>query len=417
MKKILYSFLIAILGLGMTSCSQEEMPGEKTSTGKIDFGTLVVSYDENPDVLRSTDVSNFIIKIFETATNNQRGEWLYSELPGVFTLNAGEYRLVIESQELQDAAWEAPYYYGEKEFTIEVDKITAIGDVVCSMKNVKVTVEFDHKLLAVMGDDCVVNIALGKGDLDFTADETRAAYFAVTTETSSLYAYFTGTVDGYFDTIYREILNVKAGEWRIVRFSLKENGGDNTENGSFTPSLSVDINCTVVEHGVQVEVEDEEVIEDPEPPVNDPETDEPGEDDPETDEPAVGPTIVAEGFDINEPQTIYDGISVVVNINSESPIAEFTVDIDSPTLTDAVLSSVKLSSHLDLANPGELKAGIESLGLPVDEDVKGQKQVKFDITSFCPLLSIYGAATHNFIMNVTDEDGNTTSQVLTLITK
>lgn len=418
MKKILYSFLIALIGLGVTSCSHEKMPGESNTTGQVDFRTLVVTYDESVDVLRSTDVSNFMVKVFEASTNNKRGEWLYSELPDILTLTTGKYKLVVESCELQNAAWETPYYHAEQEFTIEVDKITAIGDVVCSMKNVKVSIEFDHNLLAIMGDDCKVHIALGKGELDFTANETRAGYFAITAETNSIYATFSGTVDGYFDTIYREIINVKAGEWRIIRFSIKDNGGDNTESGSFSPSLTIDISCTVVNHGVQIEIDDEEVIEDPEPSVNpdEPTPDEPGTGD-EPDEPAVGPVITADGFDIDEPQTVVENMTVVVHINSESPIAEFTVDIDSPKLTDEILTGVGLSSHLDMASPGALKDALKGLGLPVEEEVLGQTYVKFDITSFCPLLGIYGAATHNFIMNVTDEAGNTTTKTLTLITE
>ena len=411
MKKIFYSFIITILALGMAACEQEKMPtdGNKT-TGQIDLSSLVVSYDETT-ILRSVDVNDFIVTIQDETTHTLHGEWKYKELPEILTLTAGNYSIKVESHKLQDVAWDTPYYCAEKAFKVEVDKVTLIGEMVCVMSNVKVTVEFAPDLMAIMGDDCKVNIGLGRGTLDFTRDEARAGYFAVTAEENRLYSYFTGSVDGYVDTIYREIENVKAGEWRVLRYSLKQNTEENKETGSFSPSIVVNLNCSVIEQGEQIDV-NEDVIKDPEPPMEDPDVPGPG-----PGEEPKGPVISAEGFDIDDPQTIYNGMTLVIDITSESPIATFTVDINSETLTADVLTSVGLGTHLDLVNPGTMKEGLQGLQFPVEDQVKGQHNVKFDITQFCPLLGIYGAATHEFIMTVADEAGNSTTKVLTLITE
>lgn len=412
MKNIFKTSIIAVLAIILFSCKEEDIPTTPTSTtGNVDFASLTVTYDPTTKVLRSTDVGNFIITIYNASTNEKKGEWAYRNLPEVFTLNAGSYRLEVASHVPQDAAWDAPYYYAKKDFKVEVNKVTAIGEVVCVLSNVKVSVEFSNELLAVMGDDCKVRIDLGKGTLDYSKNETRAGYFIVTSESNRIYAHFSGSVDGYVDYSYREIENVKAGEWRIIRYTLKENTDENIESGSFTASVKVDVSCYVVEQNVQVNV-NEDIIEDPEG------GNEPGNDDPDT--PPVqekAPVISATTFDITQPQVITDELIIKVDVTSEVPLAGFTVDIESTTLTAEELEAVGLQTHLDLGEPGDLRDKLEGLGFPVAENVIGQNAISFDITQFGGLLSALGAGTHNFIMTATDQNNTKTVQTLTLITQ
>lgn len=412
MKNIFKTLIIASLAVILFSCNEEIPQTDTATTGKVDFASLTVSYDPNANLLRSTDVSNFIISVYNASTDEKKGEWKYKELPEVFTLNAGTYRLEVASHIPQDVAWDTPYYFAQKNFEIEVNKVTPIGDVVCPLSNVKVSVEFSNDLLAVMGDDCKVNISLGKGSLDFTKNETRAGYFTITSENNRIYAHFSGSVDGYVDNSYREIENVKAGEWRILRYSLKENNEENVESGSFSASVKVDVSCYVVEQNVEVNV-NEDIIDDPEG--NQGTGNEDNPDDPPAQE--NGPVIEATTFDINEPQIITDDLIIQVNVTSESPLAGFTVDIESTTLTADELEAVGLQTHLDLGEPGDLRSTLEGLGFPVAENVIGQNAISFDITQFAGLLSALGNGTHNFIMTATDQNGNKTIQTLTLISQ
>lgn len=414
MKKVLYSFIIICLSVALASCHNEKFPTDGNSTGKVDLSTINVSCDYDVEVLRSTNIDNFIVTIIEKSSNNTINQWSYSKMPEVYTLTAGSYILKIESGSLQDAAWDSPYYAAEKEFQVNVDKITAIGDMVCVLKNVKVTVEFSQELLAVLGNDVKVNVALGKGQLDFKKDETRAGYFAVEEVNNRLYAYFSGSVDGYVDEIYNEYDDVKAGQWRILRYSLKQNDTPNVENGSFVADLSVDVSCNVVEKDVQVDV-NEDVIEDPNP---EPQPgDEPGEDpgDQPGEEPTNGPVIKATTFNIKEPQIITPDLIIEVVVTSEQPLTALVVDIDSETLTPAELESVGLAAHFDLANPGDLRGSLEGLGFPVAENVVGKQELSFDITPFAGLLAILGSGSHNFVLTATDNAGNSSTETLTLI--
>ncbi len=104
-----------------------------------------------------------------------------------------------------------------------------------------------------------------------------------------------------------------------------------------------------------------------------------------------------------------------MKVDSEAGISVFTIDINSTALTDEVLQSVGLAAHLDLVNPGQYKQGLISLGFPVE--VGGMKDVpEFDISSLVPLLNIYGAGDHKFVLTVGDANG-TTVRTLHFVTK
>lgn len=417
MKKIIYTLFAVSVILGTISCKEDNIitpPDGGNKTGELNLSSISIVCDESASIVRSTDVTNFIITISDENSALVH-EWSYKDMPEIITMDAGAYSLKIESHKQLDAAWDAPYYSAEKNFVVEVDKVTAIGDVLCRMKNVKVTIEYSEDLLAVMGDDCKVNVALGRGSLDFVKGESRAGYFAVEGEGNRLYAHFSGSVDGYVDTVYREIENVKAGEWRILSYSLKSDDEPYVASGSLSASLSVDMQCTVVEQNVKIDVS-EDIIEDPER--GDAGS---GDDSGETPEvptpPSSGPVVSATAFDINEPQVITEDLEIKVEIRSELAIMGLTVDIESTTLTPSELEAVGLAAHLDLAYPGELRPLLEGLGFPVAENVLGKNELAFDITQFGGLLGALGAGTHKFIMTVEDEANNVTVQALTLITQ
>ena len=415
MKKILYTLFTIFASVALVACQNEDLLTDNNKTGQLDLSALNVSCDYESEILRS-NTNDFIITITEKSTNALVNTWKYSEMPEVCTLTAGTYNLKAESCQLKNEAWNAPYYAAEKEFKIVVDKVTAVGDLVCVLKNVKVTVEFSSDLLAVLGDDWNINVALGKGKLDFNKNNQGAGYFAVEEENNTLHAYFSGTIDGFADNIYSEFDDVKAGEWRILRYTLKSNNTENKENGSFVADLLIDVSCNTIEKDVQVDVE-EDIIEDPNPEPTPGDDDDNGGDDNGGDQPQPGngPVIAATTFDISKPQIITGDLVIKVVVTSEHPLAGFVVDIDSEALSPEELEGVGLASHLDLVNPGSMREGLEGLGFPVAENVLGKNEISFDITPFAGLLAALGSGTHYFIMTATDEAGNVTTETLTLI--
>ena len=418
MKNILGISLAVILALGTASCDREKFTydlGTDTPSGKT--GTLDLStFDAVPNndtkviektpVSRAVDTGDFTVQIYPSQGNDTL-EWKYSEMPEIVTLNVGDYSLAVFSHHVQPAEWERPYYYADKTFAIEENKVTQIDTVVCTLQNIKVTVTYSEDLKSFMGDDCKVTVDIGSGSLDFSQTETRAGYFRSDGESNLLIATFTGTIDGYEEVNRIQVDNVKAGDWRKIHYDIKR-PEPGSETGGVTPSVTLDASCETIDHEGNVTIE-EEIIHDPNP--VDPGTD--PDPDPEP-TPGEAPQITSETIQLGTPVTITEGLKVVVDITSSDPagLTGLTVDIDSPTLTPEELSGMGLSAHLDLVNPGDLKAPIESLGFPTEGNVLNQAKVTFDISDFMPLLGLLGAGTHNFIIKATDAQGTTTESLI-----
>lgn len=125
-------------------------------------------------------------------------------------------------------------------------------------------------------------------------------------------------------------------------------------------------------------------------------------------------------------------LAAEVLITAPNGIKNLNVTINSETLTADILQSVGLDSQFDLATGMsvggvDLTAGLVGLGFPVANGgtidgmtyapVVNQTEVKFDITQFIPLLSVYGAGKHNFELSVTDNAGLVSTAVIKFETK
>ena len=125
-----------------------------------------------------------------------------------------------------------------------------------------------------------------------------------------------------------------------------------------------------------------------------------------------------------------------MNISAPNGIKSLHVNINSGTLTAEILQGVGLDTKFDLAtgkadNGKDLTEGLVGLGFPVANGgtmnvggtettygaVVNQTLVKFDITQFMSLLSIYGAAKHDFEITVTDNANQVGKAVLKFETK
>lgn len=110
-------------------------------------------------------------------------------------------------------------------------------------------------------------------------------------------------------------------------------------------------------------------------------------------------------------------VPIEIEILSDHGITEFTVDIesDNPEFSDEGLKSLGLAAHLDLANPGELKEGIDGLGFPTGDDVIGAKKLEFDITDFVPMMFMTGNSEKlDFRMTIKDIAGNDMEKTIKL---
>lgn len=411
MKKITYILLIALVAItSFTACDREKMDNDLKEQGEgsvnlVSLKGLSVDVSSTTITRASEEINtdNYLIRIYN-ADNELVQEWKLSELPEIFTLKVGTYTIQALSHEVQPAEFEQPYYFAKETFTIEANKVKDLEPLVCRLQNIQVSVTYDDKLLALMGDDVVTTVSVGKVSLPFKKGEIRSGYFQSNQDnTNVMTATMTGQIDGSPESVPYPIQNVKAGQHRIIKFFLKYVNDDGYLEGGFTSlKLAIVAECTIIERGVIVGQE-EEVIPDPNP--SGPE--------------GMSPTIEGDGFNLDESLMIKgnEGITVVINIAAENGISNLRVKIDSEILTPDVLQEVGLASEFDLAYPGDLEKGLKGLGFPTGENVIGATELKFDVSQFTGLLGNFDDGTHKFIITVIDKYGRYEEKTLTLISK
>lgn len=241
--------MLAVAALFATGCVNEEPPYKEDpnpepagTTGYLSIGNLsmTVVYDETeirPDDTsdetqaariasgtRATapDVDSFIVEILD-ADNAQVLEMTYAQLKEQLKtpmeLKVGAYRMEVRSEDtMPDAAWEHPVYGATSDFTITKAQTTSPEEVVCTLQNIKVSVEYSSELADMLADTSKATVSLGDTSLDFLKTATRAAYFKPQALENTLDFVFDGT---FADTdvpakFSKQITGVKAGQWRKV---------------------------------------------------------------------------------------------------------------------------------------------------------------------------------------------------------
>ena len=153
------------------------------------------------------------------------------------------------------------------------------------------------------------------------------------------------------------------------------------------------------------------------------------------------PNIIWVGHNINNRYTVTPDLTVDIMIKASKGIKSLIVQIDSDVLTPTELGKVLLCDVLNLVEPEKSYSTVDpnvdasnikyvlsgnkedsdpsndnGLGFPTGDDVKDKTEVNFSITSFLSLLSMTGAGDHDFVMTVTDNDGNTITKTLMIKT-
>lgn len=105
----------------------------------------------------------------------------------------------------------------------------------------------------------------------------------------------------------------------------------------------------------------------------------------------------------------------VINIESASGITGFLVDIGGGVLTPEDLQGLGLDAHMDLINPATdaMDEMLLNLGFKTKDDVRGAKELQFNISSFMPMLvalNIPGPV--DFKLTVTDAEGEASGTIM-----
>lgn len=396
MKRLqLISLTVLSMLIALTACHSEKVSFQMDTFGQLKLSSMQVTADTEPLVTASrvsADIKDYLITVY-AANGEKLQEWKYAEMPEIFTLKTGAYKLVAHAPEVTGAAFDTPYCASaEKSFEIKQDEITEIGEVKCTLHNVKVTVKYEDKLMALLGDDVKVTVKVGEEKLEYTKDETKSGFFHGKAENNVVDVVFEGSVEGEPVSITKSYAEIALGTELIVTYKYKESvtGIDPGTGGSFhAPGISVDEKLIAVNETGAVLPEEDEILD------------------------FGKPAIEGDGFDLSQPVTDLTQ-QVVVNLMAPEGIAHVKVEIASENETFAGVIQEMFGGPFDLAYPGALEETLKGLKLPVSEQVINQQLVKFDVTEFMPLLKGEFAGIHRFIIEVVDNNNSSVKATLTV---
>lgn len=420
MNRIVSIIIVLVLSMYiLTSCDRENMDLGKESNdyGQVKLASMGLSVNVNATPVsraETIDPSNYIVGIYNAEDETLVSEWKYSELPEIFQLKVGKYKVIAHAPNVGIAVFDEPYCEGSKNFEIQKDQVTNLETVNCTLNCIMVTIQYDENFRKLLGNEANIKVAVNeKYFLNFDKDETRAGYFPAAASGNVIDAKFVGELDDELDVpINKSFPNINIGSQLIITYTLRDANGDPGTGGAANPSVEYDVTCDIVELDGSVHPGKEEGIEDF-----------PSGGDSEDTDPTV--TSGNKNFDLNTPidANAYneetDG-PVVVNLLAPRSIKNVIVEITS-TDSDFVAAVVELfgDTSFDLANPPvdeDHKNNLISLGFPVGDEVKTTETVPFNITKFVPLLQVYHG-THQFKITVKDVTNASASATLTLNTK
>lgn len=414
---------------GLTSCSdtwtndlaEEEKGTLNTASILASVNTYEAEKEDAqgakaPESRAVTDLSPFIVEVVKS-DGSKVASWTYATMPPAPTFAVGTYTVRVKSHNPQPVEWEKPYYAGEQQFQIKANEVTDVDPIVCTLANVRVSIEVTEALKKASAGDVKITFTGEPGvDLEFAPDETRSGYFAYTEGLSTMKVHFEGTVSGAREDFTHVLKDIQPGQHRLVKFALRINPNppaDETGNIEIPEGEGVMVDCGVTTYEVDGTVSSkEDVIDDSGRPGQEEGGDDPKPDDP--DDKAItfsSSTLDLEGANMAEEFGEEEGLKpAVVDIHSENGVKSLKVKIISDFLTEDMLSGIGLTSQFDLADPGEYAEGLAGLGFPSADEVNGAHDLQFNITKFIPL--IFEEGDHKFEITVTDSKGLVKTMVL-----
>lgn len=424
MKKIFLICLTLFTSLlAFTACHSEAMESVSSAKGDLNLSSMKAEVDTNVETVyvgsraeSTVDVSNFLVTIYD-AQSQKVEQWNYNAMPEIVSLAVGTYSIVVTSAESPSNGFDTPYYKGTASCEIKENEVVDVPVITCKLANMLFSVEYDEEFQGKMGEDVVTTITVGENSLEIPYSETRSAYLiAPEGETTSMIVTLKGTIDGESIDYSERFESVKIGVHNIIKYKFAPVSDGSEGDGTLGVAIVVDSSMTGSDEVVGTDPGKEPGIDDfPEEGGEDP-----GDGDGDGDGDENAPTIVGanfngSAFDITKDVLeVKKGASAQLQVTLTAPngIAHVYVTIDSETLTKEVLEGVGLTDSFDLAEPGALEEGLNSLGFPTGDAVVGQTDLLFDITDFTSLLGIYGVANHNFIIRLVDQNGLEVTETL-----
>ena len=399
--------LVVIVALGLGSCSKDNVnyeDGKGTATANIGYLALggmeasILVDTENVD--SETRAEGVDINSFDVVITNQAGEavkgFKYGERPAeAIALEAGIYKITMMSAAMTGAEWEAPVYGAEREVVITRKQTTEVKDIVCKLRNIKVSVSYAADIKEQLASEYTsMTITLGDSSLVYGIDEARGGYFAPVAEENTLQLTFKCRyVDGDKDIIMtNEISGVKAAQWRKINVVV-QHAADGTAN--------IGIVCDTWTYDEEVVFDTtaylfEEILVD------------------DTDLPVIN----FEGHDLAMPFELTDEMfdaegnftkNINVDITAKAPIQSIIVKTSSDNAEFTAAYDDVMPLECDICAGEVSNTFLKLMGYPADAKGATSTRIKFGAQS--DMLRSY-EGTHSYEITVVDANGGKTTATL-----
>lgn len=265
--------------MAMTSCDNPTYPGgdngntdeKEEAQGQVSLSQLSIRVNVSDIEMGSRaanveDLSKYTINIkrVDRASESGNQSFLYGEMPELVALPVGQYVVEAYNAEEQVAAFDAPFIYGKsKQFAVVANDIVVVDPIVCTLRNVKVSIAYTDELRSRMSDVQVTVTVADTETLVFSGTETRSGYFKYVEGNTTIVANFAGKIDGTPVTSYKVLTNAVAPRYHhTITFSLKDSPNPPDEYGTIdTTGVSLDATVDRVDLNGNVSLGDEEIIE------------------------------------------------------------------------------------------------------------------------------------------------------------
>lgn len=411
MKRI-FVIVAAVAALSLPSCKKTTVSFADV-TGTLSFAEFTITCDDAVETKAAGAASgNYSISIYdvETETETLVVSTTYSAVKqkdNRLSLPAGNYRLEARSSEsgIPVAAFEQPVYGTTKEFSITAGQTTSVGSITCRLLQCKVTVSYSDEFLAMVTGEGSASVEVTSGyPLNYALSysngaasyDQSAGYFSVGNTTgTTMIVTFKGSIDNKNQKMTKTFTDVKARQWRQVKFIKKVN-----EEGNAT--FDIVINPLV---------DDEELGND----INDTAEDIIG-DDPSAPKGDGGITLAfdyAAGCDadftelgnIVIPNPSEKDIHLHLKSVIPNGVKKFYVDITSTSESFLAALDAANARTIDLIYPLEEHDLIfKVVPFPHGAELLGKTELQFDLSAAQDAIIMY-PGTHTFKMNVVDNKG------------
>ena len=401
--------LVVIVALGLGSCSKDNVNYEdgkddaKANIGYLALGGMEASILVDTENIDSeTRAEGVDINSFDVVITNQAGteveSFKYGERPAeAIALEAGIYKITMMSAAMTGAEWEAPVYGAEREVVITRKQTTEVKDIVCKLRNIKVSVAYAADIKEQLDPEYTsMTITLGDNSLVYGIDEARGGYFApVAVENTLQLTFKCRYVDGDKDIIMtNEISGVKAAQWRKINVVV-QHAADGTAN--------IGIVCDTWTYDEEVVFDTtaylfEEILVD------------------DTDLPVIN----FEGHDLAMPFELTDEMfdaegnftkNINVDITAKAPIQSIVVKTSSDNAEFTAAYDDVMPLECDICAGEVSNTFLKLMGYPTD--AKGATSTRIKFGAQADMLRTY-EGTHSYEIIVVDENGAEGRATLTI---